>query len=178
MRTSVAAYRGEQSAAVYLAGETGGVPNRQIALEELLMVWLANGNPAFGQYHELFEDTPLADGSAYQQLIDGLREHFRTQPGFGPDGDDLISLLQRPAREAGGSLTEQLRWISGACAATAKNTGPIDATSNSGTHSASCPGAGGAMRAMPIGSHSAATSSSAPWIIAWRRSAKRPSQWA
>jgi glycosidase len=109
---TVAAYRGEQSAADYLAGRTDGTPNRQIALEELLMVWLANGNPAFGQYEELFEDTPLADGSAYDQLIEGLRAYFRTQPGFGPDGDDLISLLQRPAREAAGSLADQLRWIS------------------------------------------------------------------
>ncbi|HUP83929.1 MAG TPA: alpha-amylase family glycosyl hydrolase [Candidatus Limnocylindria bacterium] len=110
---TVAAYRGEQSAADYLAGRTDGIPNREIALEELLMVWLANGNPAFGKYEELFEDTALADGSAYDQLIEGLRAYFRTQPGFGPDGDDLISLLQRPAREAAGSLSEQLRWISG-----------------------------------------------------------------
>src|SRR5688572_15113433 len=109
---TVAAYRGEQSAADYLAGQTGGIPNRQIALEELLMVWLANGNPAFGRYEELFNDTPLADGSAYEQVIDGLRDYFRTQPGFGPDDDDLISLLQRPAREAAGSLADQLRWIS------------------------------------------------------------------
>jgi glycosidase len=109
---TVAAYRGEQSASDYLAGQTNGIPNRQIALEELLMVWLANGNPAFGQYEELFEDTPLADGSAYDRLIEGLRSYFRTQPGFGPDGDDLISLLQRPAREAGGSLADQLSWIS------------------------------------------------------------------
>ena len=31
----------------YLAGATDGVPNREIALEELLMLWLANANPAF-----------------------------------------------------------------------------------------------------------------------------------
>ena len=109
---TVAAYRGEQSAADYLAGSTDGRPNRQIALEELLMVWLANGNPAFGPYEELFQDTPLADGSSYNELIGGLRDYFRTQPGFGPDGDDLISLLQRPARESPGSLAEQLRWMS------------------------------------------------------------------
>jgi glycosidase len=108
---TVAAYRGEQSAADYLNGQTDGMPNRQIALEELLMVWLANGNEAFGRYAELFADTPLADGSAYEDLIAGLRDYFRTQPGFGPDGDDLITLLQKPALEAPGSLAEQLRWI-------------------------------------------------------------------
>ncbi|MEP7360385.1 MAG: alpha-amylase family glycosyl hydrolase [Chloroflexota bacterium] len=108
---TVAAYRGDQSAAEYLAGTTDGMPNRQIALEELLMVWLANGNEAFGQYEELFEDTPLANGSAYNDLMAGLRDYFRTQPGFGPEGDDLITLLQKPALEAPGSLAEQLKWI-------------------------------------------------------------------
>ena len=108
---TVAAYRGDQSVADYLDGQTDGIPNRQIALEELLMVWLANGNPAFGPYSELFVDTPLADASAYKELIAGLRDYFRTQPGFGPDGDDLITLLQRPALEAPGSLADQLRWI-------------------------------------------------------------------
>ena len=122
---TVAAYRGEQSAADYLNGRTDGIPNRQVALEELLMVWLANGNPAFGQYEELFEDTPLADGTAYDQLIEGLRDHFRRQPGFGPDGDDLISLLQRPAREAAGSLADQLRWISGSWGFVAERFGDI-----------------------------------------------------
>ena len=63
---TVAVYRGDQSAAEYLAGQTDGVPNRQIALEELLMVWLANGNEAFGPYGELFDDTPLSRGSAYE----------------------------------------------------------------------------------------------------------------
>ena len=37
----------------------------EIALEELLMVWLANGNPAFAPYGELFDDRNLEDGSAY-----------------------------------------------------------------------------------------------------------------
>src|SRR5512141_415187 len=108
---TLAAYRGNKSAADYLSGQTEGVPNRQIALEELLMVWLANSNPAFGPYQELFEDAPLADGTAYHAVIAGLTDYFMTQPGFGPDDEDLISLLRRPAREAPGSLAEQLRWI-------------------------------------------------------------------
>src|SRR5688572_11873320 len=47
---TVSAYRGEQSAEDYLQGETNGIPNREVALEELLMLWLANGNPAFDRY--------------------------------------------------------------------------------------------------------------------------------
>ena len=108
---TVAGYRGEQSAEKYLTGETDGRSNREIALEELLLLWLANMNPAFAPYGELFDDTPLENGSAYQAAIRGLGAFFKTQPPFGPDNDDLLSLLRRPALEASDSLARQLRWI-------------------------------------------------------------------
>ena len=41
----MAVYRGEQSAAEWLARSTGDVPHRAVALEELMMLWLANLNP-------------------------------------------------------------------------------------------------------------------------------------
>ena len=108
---NAATYRDQLSAADYLAGETEGIPNRQVALEELLMLWLANGNPAFAPYGELFDDRPLEEGSAYPAVVKGLEAFFRTQPTFGPDEVDLITLLRRPALEAPDSLSEQLRWI-------------------------------------------------------------------
>ncbi len=107
----VAVHRGELSAADYLSGESEGISNREIALEEMLMLWLANGNAAFAPYGELFDDRGLEEGSAYLAAVRGLESFFRTQPTFGPDGDDLITLLRRPAMEAAGSLTEQLRWM-------------------------------------------------------------------
>jgi glycosidase len=108
---SVAAYRGEQSARDFLAGATDGRPNREIALEELMLLWLANMNPPFAPYGELFDDTPLENGSAYVAAVRGLGAFFKTQPTFGPDGDDLLSLLRRPALEAPDSLSGQLRWM-------------------------------------------------------------------
>ena len=108
---NAAIYRADQSAADWLGGTTDGMSNREVALEELLMLWLANGNPAFSPYGELFDDRDLEDGSAYLAVVRGLESYFRTQPRFGPDDDDLITLLRRPAMVASGSLTEQLRWI-------------------------------------------------------------------
>jgi hypothetical protein len=40
-------YRREIELDAYLEGETAGVPHRQIVLEEMLMLWLANLNPPF-----------------------------------------------------------------------------------------------------------------------------------
>ena len=108
---NAAGYRGEQSAVEYLSAQTDGTANREIALEELLLVWLANNNPAFATYGELFDDRNLEDGSAYEAVIRGLQAYFRGQPTFGPDDDDLVTLLRRPAMDAAGSLTEQLRWM-------------------------------------------------------------------
>ncbi len=99
------------SAADYLAGATDGRSNREIALEELLLNWLANENPAYERYDELFDDAPIAQRTAYRQLIDGLRQRLAGEPGFGPDNDDLVSLLRKPALEAPESLAEQIQWL-------------------------------------------------------------------
>jgi len=107
---NAASYRGEQSATDYLAATTDGLSNREIALEELLMLWLANSNPALARFGELFDDRNLEDGSAYLAVIRGLEAYFKTQPTFGPDDDDLITLLRRPAMETS-RLHEQLRWM-------------------------------------------------------------------
>src|SRR3990170_6852570 len=47
-------YRRELGVVEYLAGETGGVPNRQIALEEMLLLWLGHAKPGFFPHLELF----------------------------------------------------------------------------------------------------------------------------
>ena len=97
--------------AVYLAGATEGRPNREIALEELMMLWLANVNPAFKAFDELFDDADLVERTAYDQLINGLQGFFESQPGFGPGGESLISFLRAPALAAPDSLAAQLRYI-------------------------------------------------------------------
>jgi glycosidase len=107
----LAALRGEQTPAEYLAGATDGTPNREVALEEALLLWLANENPAATPLAELFDDTPIEQASAYSTAIDGLHAFFADQPRFGPNDDDLITLLRRPALEAPTSLAGQLRWI-------------------------------------------------------------------
>src|SRR3954447_15807003 len=54
---TVAVYRGRQSASDWLKGSTGDTPHRNIAVEEALFLWLANANPAFKRYQELFDDS-------------------------------------------------------------------------------------------------------------------------
>ncbi len=103
-------YRASVPAATWLAGSTDGVGNREIALEELLLLWLANANPAFGPADELFDDEVLA-GTAYERVIGGLGAWFGSERPFGPDGETLIELLRAPAIAAPDSLAGQLRFL-------------------------------------------------------------------
>jgi len=107
----VKVYRQEIHIDDYLAGETGGIPNKRIALEELIMLWLANVNPAFSPYLELFDDRQLETYSAYAEIIQSLQDFFETQPPFGPRNETLIQLLRAPALASPHSLSGQLNFI-------------------------------------------------------------------
>jgi glycosidase len=97
--------------AVWLQGVTDGIPNREIALEELLMLWISNANPALTSFEMLFDDAPLADRAPYRDVVAGLIAYFGTQPPFGPDGQTLIELLRAPAISVPDSIAGQLRFV-------------------------------------------------------------------
>lgn len=106
-----AVYKGEIDVDAYLDGVTAGVPHRQLALEELMLLWLENANPAFSPFNELFDDSVLETETAYRQVIAGVQEFFTTQPPFGPDNQSLIEMLRSPAIEVPHSLSGQLAYI-------------------------------------------------------------------
>lgn len=110
-----AVMRGEKSITDYLNGSPlypdGSRDNREITLEELMLLWLANMNPAFQPFIELFDDTNLAKNSAYSQIIAQLHHFFYTQPPFGPDQQNLMDMLRSPAIAVPHSLSGQLEYI-------------------------------------------------------------------
>lgn len=107
----VPVYRREMSLEAYLEGATAGVPHRQVVLEEMLMLWIANANPACDPYTELFDDDMLEAESGYAQIISALHDFFDSQPTFGPDSQNLIDMLRTPAIQVPHSLPGQLEYI-------------------------------------------------------------------
>ncbi|MFI5371492.1 MAG: alpha-amylase family glycosyl hydrolase [Candidatus Eisenbacteria bacterium] len=103
-------YRGDTGAAEWLEGASGGVSHRELALEELLLLWLANVNPAFEPYSELFGDQVL-DGTRYAEAIAALESAFTAMPVFGPDAQPLVAMLRSPAIASPHSLAGQLEYI-------------------------------------------------------------------
>src|ERR1700744_6605971 len=64
-------FRGEETAQEWLRGSTDGVSHREAAFEELMMLWLANTNPAFRSFLELFDDEPLEQQTPYPNVTNG-----------------------------------------------------------------------------------------------------------
>lgn len=104
-------YQSKIDAAEYFQGESGGVSNRQLMFEELLLLWLANTNPAFSPFLELFDDSDLKQQTAYAQIFQLLPAFFEEQPRFGPDNQNLIEMLRSPVKEQPYSLSGQLDYI-------------------------------------------------------------------
>ena len=107
----LAVYRKQQTTSEYLAGTTEGIPNRALVLEELLMLWVANLNPACEPYQELFIDDHLSNQTAYKRVAVELTSFFDKQPSFGPEKQNLVEMLRAPAIAVPNSLTGQLEYI-------------------------------------------------------------------
>jgi len=104
-------YRGEQTIEQYLNGATEGISNREIVLEEMLLVWLENQNPAASPFKELFDDSALAQNTAYTRIVQNLREFFAGQESVGATGQTLFDALRAPFLNAPDSLSAQLDFM-------------------------------------------------------------------
>jgi len=106
--------RGEQTSLQWLVASTSGRPHREVALEELLLLWTANHNLAFQPFNELFNDSALAQSTVYREVAEQLPDYFATRPLIPIEGAeplDLLSLLTAPAQAAPTSLRAQLEHL-------------------------------------------------------------------
>ena len=106
--------RGLETPQQWLAGQTEGVPHREAAMEELLLLWMANRNEAFKPFEELFADKALAEKTVYRQVTRELPDYFATRPLIPlPDARklSLLDILRAPAVGSPTSLSEQLKLI-------------------------------------------------------------------
>ncbi len=106
--------RGEETPRQWLAGQTGGIPHRAAAFEELMLLYAANRNPAFQPFGELFEDAPLAEKTVYKQVTQQLPDYFATRPLIplpGAKQVSLLDLLRAPVDSSSSSLSDQLALI-------------------------------------------------------------------
>jgi glycosidase len=104
-------YEGKLAVDDYLRGKDGGESCRALSLEELMLLALANFNPAFRPFLFLFDDRDLETRTVYSEAVEELKAFFAGLPAFGPDGLNLWDLLRSPAVASPDSLYGQLEFI-------------------------------------------------------------------
>ena len=85
--------------------------NREQSLEELILLHLANENPAFKPFSLLFDDSELAKNPLYNKTWAQIQKYSKSQPSFGPFDHDLINLLREPVLFSPEDLKGQLEYI-------------------------------------------------------------------
>ena len=111
MFPTVAVFRKKLTATQWLTGKTEDLSNREAAFEELLLLWLANTNPAFARFNLLFGDTTLRQQTAYPNATAALPEFFLTRPPVETGLGTLLDALRAPMLASPDSLTGQLDFI-------------------------------------------------------------------
>ena len=105
-------YSGSLTPQQWLAGSTAGLPHREAALEELMLLWFENRNPTFTPFRELFDDTDLAEKTVYTDVTAALPTFFATMPELGQGRGGIFNLLLE-VLTAGGALSDQLALLRG-----------------------------------------------------------------
>jgi len=111
-------YRDKETSEDWLTGSTEEIPHREAALEEILLLWLANQNRAFSPFKELFDDQKLGAATDYPKVTAELGTYFAGRPAIPVDEGDpnsekvsLLDMLRAPLLAAPDSLNGQLAFL-------------------------------------------------------------------
>ena len=108
---SVVVYQALVTPAEWLAGASDGISHREAALEELILLSLANRNPAFAKFCEIFDDTELRLLTDYAAVSNALPEFLDSRPPLDPEIGSLYRALAAPMLAAPDSVAAQLEFI-------------------------------------------------------------------
>lgn len=105
-------YSKKQTEKEYLSEYTDSISNREILLEELMLLHFANRNPAFHKIKELFDENYLEEKSAYKLALNQLKEFFKNDDlTIGINNTDLFDFLSMPFIKHSDSIWDQLEYI-------------------------------------------------------------------
>ncbi|MEE9430369.1 MAG: alpha-amylase family glycosyl hydrolase [Melioribacteraceae bacterium] len=105
-------YKNIKSEVEYLNSSTNGKPNKEIILEELLLLHLSNQNPAYVKFKELFDENYFSQKKTYTQTLTSLESFLdKDEYKVGIKKENLFSFLRKPFSHSPGNLWEQLDFI-------------------------------------------------------------------
>ncbi|MFZ5434174.1 MAG: alpha-amylase family glycosyl hydrolase [Calditrichota bacterium] len=109
--TPLPVFRGERELPRFLYENSGEIPGRHALIEQMLLVYLANANPAAQTTRDLYDDREFAQRDDYLRRVWELEQFFAAMPTFGPKGQSLFDMLSAPLKASPDSLTGQLKFI-------------------------------------------------------------------
>ena len=104
-------YQGKTSVDAQLTSVSDGVSGLDVAIEDLLVLWLGNRNPACASLDDCIDESLLAAEAPYHQIATAIERFFADQPHFGPDDQALVDMLKTPARVFPTDLQAQLNHM-------------------------------------------------------------------
>ncbi len=104
-------FSSEETPTSFLKSETDGFANHELALEDLILVWISTLNSAKKPYEWLLHAPELIDKPSFKPIMHDIESIFAGLPRFGPDGQSLIEMLKAPALHSPDSLTGQLEYM-------------------------------------------------------------------
>ena len=104
-------YNNEVTTEQYLSASTSGKPNKEIILEEIILLHMENSNPAASNLRELYTDDNLSIKTNYKQLIEKTETFFDNEIPTRLGGLPLFKLLRKPISANPFDLEKQLEFI-------------------------------------------------------------------
>ena len=104
-------FKGKITPEEYLNGNTEGKLNKEIILEELIILQLENSNPATISLEELYSDKPLTKKSRYIETLGVTEQFFITEKSFGSENLPLLQFLRKPIVTSPYNIEGQLDYI-------------------------------------------------------------------
>lgn len=104
-------FKGKLSVYDYLNNFTEDRPNTEITLEEMFLLYFSDYNPANKKLKELFDINYFANKDLFDKTIFQLDEFFKNEKPFGPDNQDIFTLLKTPIDLSPENLEGQLDFV-------------------------------------------------------------------
>lgn len=104
-------YKGKASIFDYLNSYTGSKSNREVVIEEIILLYFSNFNRAAVKLKELFDDNYFSHKKVYQNLLTILELFFKDEKKFGPDNEDVFTFLKTPLITNPENLYDQLEFV-------------------------------------------------------------------
>lgn len=104
-------YSGKSGITNYIHATTKGKLNTHIILEELVMFWFANYNPANKKLKELFDKRYLEKSEVLEKVIVSLSDYFEKAKPFPNTNLSVFEFLRSPIDHAPDDVSKQLDYI-------------------------------------------------------------------